>query len=696
MNYELQYFLWKTGAQLFLAGLAVTSLAGTVSLAEVDYTFGGKAQIIPMKNEQGMELVQDWINKMLGSFMATYATHRLKDKPKHIVDEFGDCNKHATNIPLQAKCVSRLLKDQITGKKYIKPKQNGNPQSSRLLAYSTKNDTQRRRVKKSQWVGGLRVKRSPSIVSRTGYDLKSPDSGKMTPLGGVAHMLMKAVLAAKNKTETRPWQETVIKITDSNKRRKEIRRKLEEESLENMEQFAFRGMKDRGMVQDDLNDVFEDPEKLKKFLSKKRSEKSKEPVHKLMGLLRQGLKIGYTLAGKNTSDFDDKTLKIASPRFLSVVPEEEGYKNETIDFISPSLFSLHNEGKGVENLTSLPSLMKGFSGKDQQEWMNLIMEAAGVVEQADRLEEDYKNIDKDKASQMRKRFEIESKAKDGTPLYFTRDNATKFGKYEERKIDTHMNLMANLTKEQVKDLNRTGYVLLTPAQLHTLYGPQSPYNNSEALKRFSGLKNISDLHSRIESDIHHTAQLSSFKIRQKDIVLSPISFTWITLNPALVSQSVVLSPVIFSPVVLSPSVLGPLILSPIIFSPIILSPRVLAPIILSPLAFIPFVLTPVVMMPIILSPGVFVPVILSPVVLSPFILSPQVFTPFVLSPFVLSPLILTPTAASPLVLSPFVLTPLILSPAAFSALVLSPYVLSPIIESKLIAFSVILSPSFLS
>lgn len=60
----------------------------------------------------------------------------------------------------------------------------------------------------------------------------------------------------------------------------------------------------------------------------------------------------------------------------------------------------------------------------------------------------YKNINKDKA-QMRKRYEIESKTKDGTPLYFTRDNATKFGEYEERKIDTHMNLMANLTKEQV-------------------------------------------------------------------------------------------------------------------------------------------------------------------------------------------------------------------------------------------------------
>jgi hypothetical protein len=51
------------------------------------------------------------------------------------------------------------------------------------------------------------------------------------------------------------------------------------------------------------------------------------------------------------------------------------------------LFSLHGEGKGIENLTSFPNLIKGFGGKDQQAWMNLIMEAAGVVEEADKLEE---------------------------------------------------------------------------------------------------------------------------------------------------------------------------------------------------------------------------------------------------------------------------------------------------------------------
>uniref|UniRef100_A0A915E6A0 Uncharacterized protein n=1 Tax=Ditylenchus dipsaci TaxID=166011 RepID=A0A915E6A0_9BILA len=344
-----------------------------------------------------------------------------------------------------------------------------------------------------------------------------------------------------------------------------MRKKLEEESIENMEQFAFRGMKSRGMLDEDLHSIIEDPKKLKKFLNKKRGQKAQEPMQKLMGLMKEGLKIGYTLAGKNTTNFADKNMKIASPRFLSVVPEEEDNGNNAIDVLSPSLFSLHDEGKGLENLTSLPNLVKGFGNKDQQAWLNLIMEAAGVVEEADKIEE-------------------------------------------------------------IKEMDRKGYALLNSTQIHMIYGPQSPYNNSEALRILTSL-NSSSMPEYIEKDIHQTAQLKSFKIRMKDVVLSPVVLTNIVLSPSSTSQAFILSPLLLSPIILSPSVLGPLVLSPSLFVPIVLSPRVLSPLILTPLAFVPFILSPVVLHPVILSPGIFVPIILSPAVLSPFILSPQVFTP---------------------------------------------------------------------
>ncbi|KAI1702300.1 moulting cycle domain-containing protein [Ditylenchus destructor] len=237
----------------------------------------------------------------------------------------------------------------------------------------------------------------------------------------------------------------------------------------------------------------------------------------------------------------------------------------------------------------------------------------------------------------------------------------------------------------IKEMNRTGYVLMTPAQMHVLYGAHSPYNNSDALRRFQHV-NSSNLETLMERDVHRAAALKSFKIRQRDIVLSPISFTTISLT-LTVSQGIILSPVIFSALILAPAVLGPVVLSPVIFTPVILSPRALSPVILSPFAFVPFVLSPLALYPIVLSPGIFIPIILSPMVLAPFILSPVAFTPIILSPLALSPFILNPAVGSPLVLSPFVLTPILFSPQALGALVLSPYALSPVIQSKLFAYS---------
>ena len=46
-------------------------------------------------------------------------------------------------------------------------------------------------------------------------------------------------------------------------------------------------------------------------------------------LIRQATKIGLGLSGHNTTDMDTKTIKLISPRFMSVLPEdEEARKNE--------------------------------------------------------------------------------------------------------------------------------------------------------------------------------------------------------------------------------------------------------------------------------------------------------------------------------------------------------------------------------
>ncbi|KAE9547626.1 hypothetical protein FO519_009162 [Halicephalobus sp. NKZ332] len=528
------------------------------------------------------------------------------------------------------------------------------------------------------------------VISKQQYELSRGDGG-VSPFGMVAKILKKSVLAAKNKTGGTNWKLAVQRIHEAAKNRQKYEQELEkrhrdDEGEDDLEKYAFRGLGKKSL---DVMKVLDDPKELKSLARHQKQEKSKEPMRKILDLLREGVKLSYQMTGKNVSDFDDKTLKVASPRFLSVVPENE---EDTANLLSPSLFSLHNEGKGIENLTSLPNLVKSFNGADQQQWLDLIIEAAGVDEQADKLEKELQ----EKKSSIKKSYQERVRGADGQPMFFTKENVTEmYGDHEARKIQTWEKLMGTYTKGQLREMNETGYMILNKDQLHILYGPESPYNSSETLSRLTRMA-PEEMHQFIEEDVHRIAEMEHFSIRQKDIILSPIIQSPLVFAYPAMNTLIALSPVVLSPVVGTPAVLGPVVLSPWVFVPVILSPRVLSPLILNPLIFSPIVLSPLVLHPLILSPGVFNPIVLSPLVLSPFILSPQVFTPVILSPMVLNPLILNPMVGSPLVLSPFVLSPLILSPQALFAVVLSPYALSPLVLSPLVAAEVILSPSWLS
>ena len=53
-------------------------------------------------------------------------------------------------------------------------------------------------------------------------------------------------------------------------------------------------------------------------------------------------------------------------------------------------------------------------------------------------------------TKLRERFQRISRAKDGTPLYFTKENVTQaFGPFEARKIDVFEKMELAYNKEQV-------------------------------------------------------------------------------------------------------------------------------------------------------------------------------------------------------------------------------------------------------
>ncbi|CAB3404953.1 unnamed protein product [Caenorhabditis bovis] len=649
---------------------------------------------IPVNEDDTNELLEHWAEQAFSGLIAALATKRLKLVEPYDQERYEKCASKSDDIQSHAKCFVELEFDTLKNR-WLKRRR-----------YFKKEEIQKRMRRKKeeeeedQWIGSFLInsRKKREVKTRSSYELKSQN--EKSRLGLIGKHLGNIVRIVKNKETIPKWQNVVERIKEEAfqlKQRKRARQFMSKRMK------VFKDAPELRSDQKPKKRMKQLPGDLRKFEEFIQDDELREMFHDAasnmtdderiamipVNIVREATKIGLKMAGVNSTDLDNKSLKLISPRFFSVVPEDEENTKNELDLLSPSLFALHDAsgGEGVERNTSLSSLIgHAMSKSDSQQFIDVLIELTGVTEAVENAEEKV-------LRSMRQRDDV--RGPDGQPLFFTKQNITKMYPDEVGKIELFEKLDKMFTAEQMRDMNRTGYTIMTKEQRNLFYGPKSEFRNPRLLSKVDNMTRAQINKEILQSIKDIGDEKIKFEVRKKDIVLTPLVLQSVINAPSVASQPLILSPAVLTPVIQSPAIYGVVVLSPWLFVPLILSPRILSPVILDPFLFVPIVLSPLALDPVVLSPGVFNPVILSPLLMDPFIPSPQVMTPIILSPFCMTPLIVTPLALSPLILSPFVLSPQVLSPQFVTAFILSPSALSPPVGSPGVLTTAVLSPSLL-
>lgn len=265
------------------------------------------------------ELLEKWLSQAFSGLMAAVASKKISQMPAEQKDILQKCSKSAKDVPTHARCLVQLMNAEKTIQRV--------PTTEPPVLNNKKTKPFEKANKDVEWIGSFgtaRAKRNSgfNVVNRSGYSIH--DENDEDVMSKIAKSMTKTVRAMKNKDskKSESWREAVGRIkklgeeAKREKKNREVMKKRLRQMIDNTPAEFVDPRKPVALKQAEMED---ENNEVAKLMRKKETEEIRVPLK----FMRDAVKTAMIIGGQNVTGFDQKTLKMVSPRMMSIVPEQE-------------------------------------------------------------------------------------------------------------------------------------------------------------------------------------------------------------------------------------------------------------------------------------------------------------------------------------------------------------------------------------